>query len=141
MSMGAELDLWVLVLYMAGVVAWGAWLGRGNRGGADYFLGGRNLPWWAVMLSVVATETSTLTLLSVPGVAYLGTLAFLQLALGYLAGRAVVGSVTPARLPMPVGSRRAAGRAAAVGVVTPARFPMPVGSRRVRRGGRRSWAR
>lgn len=93
MSFRGGLDLWLLVLYMAGVVAWGAWLGRGNRGGADYFLGGRNLPWWAVMLSVVATETSTLTLLSVPGVAYLGTLAFLQLALGYLLGRAVVGWV------------------------------------------------
>ena len=84
------LDFAVLVLYMAGVILWGARLGRGNRGGTDYFLGGRNLPWWAVMLSVVATETSTLTFLSIPGVAYLGTLAFLQLAVGYLAGRAVV---------------------------------------------------
>ena len=84
------LDFAVLVLYMAGVTAWGAWLGRANRGGTDYFLGSRNLPWWAVMLSVVATETSTLTFLSIPGVAYLGTLAFLQLAIGYLAGRAVV---------------------------------------------------
>ena len=87
------LDLTVLVLYMLGVTAWGAWLGRANRGGTDYFLGSRNLPWWAVMLSVVATETSTLTFLSIPGVAYLGTLAFLQLAIGYLAGRAVVGWV------------------------------------------------
>ena len=85
------LDFAVLVLYMAGVTLWGAWLGRKNRGGTDYFLGSRNLPWWAVMLSVVATETSTLTFLSIPGVAYLGTLAFLQLALGYLVGRAVVG--------------------------------------------------
>lgn len=89
MSFGG-VDLAVLVLYMAGIIAWGAWLGRGNRGGTDYFLGSRNLPWWAVMLSVVATETSTLTFLSIPGVAYLGTLAFLQLAIGYLAGRAVV---------------------------------------------------
>ena len=89
MSFGGP-DLAVLVLYMVGITAWGAWLGRGNRGGTDYFLGSRNLPWWAVMLSVVATETSTLTFLSIPGVAYLGTLAFLQLALGYLAGRAVV---------------------------------------------------
>ena len=84
------LDFAVLVLYMVGVTVWGAWLGRANRGGTDYFLGSRNLPWWAVMLSVVATETSTLTFLSIPGVAYLGTLAFLQLAIGYLAGRAVV---------------------------------------------------
>ena len=78
---------------MVGVTIWGAWLGRANRGGTDYFLGSRNLPWWAVMLSVVATETSTLTFLSIPGVSYLGTLAFLQLAFGYLAGRAVVARI------------------------------------------------
>ncbi len=84
------LDLAVLVLYLALVTAWGAWLGRGQRGGRDYFLGNRNLPWGAVMLSVIATETSTLTFLSIPGVAYLGTLAFLQLALGYVVGRTVV---------------------------------------------------
>ena len=86
-------DFAVLAIYIVAVTAWGAWLGRGNRGGSDYFLGSRNLPWWAVMLSVVATETSTLTFLSIPGVAYLGTLAFLQLALGYLAGRIVVARV------------------------------------------------
>ena len=86
-------DLAVLLLYMTAVTAWGAWLGRANKGGSDYFLGSRNLPWWAVMLSVVATETSTLTFLSIPGVAYLGTLAFLQLALGYLVGRIVVARI------------------------------------------------
>lgn len=86
-------DLAVVVLYMAGVTTWGAWLGRGTSGGTGYFLGNRNLPWWAVMFSVVATETSTLTFLSVPGISYLGTLAFLQLALGYLAGRTVVAAV------------------------------------------------
>lgn len=86
-------DLAVVVLYMVGVTAWGAWLGRGTSGGTGYFLGNRNLPWWAVMFSVVATETSTLTFLSVPGISYLGTLAFLQLALGYLAGRALVAAV------------------------------------------------
>ena len=86
-------DFAVLVIYIVAVTAWGAWLGRANRGATDYFLGSRNLPWWAVMLSVVATETSTLTFLSIPGIAYLGTLAFLQLALGYLAGRIVVARV------------------------------------------------
>ena len=50
------LDLGVLVLYLLGVTAWGAWLGRGQKGGTDYFLGNRELPWAAVMLSVVATE-------------------------------------------------------------------------------------
>ena len=80
----------MLVFYLVGVTAWGAWLGRGQTGGRDYFLGNRELPWGAVMLSVVATETSTLTFLSIPGVAYLGTLAFLQLTFGYVAGRIVV---------------------------------------------------
>jgi SSS family transporter len=84
------LDVFVILAYLLGVTAWGAWLGRGQEGGTDYFLGNRELPWGAVMLSVVATETSTLTFLSIPGVAYLGTLAFLQLTVGYLAGRVVV---------------------------------------------------
>ena len=84
------LDLVVLVAYLVGVTAWGAWLGRGQKGGTDYFLGSRSLPWFAVMLSVVATETSTLTFLSVPGVSYAGALVFLQLTLGYLVGRVIV---------------------------------------------------
>jgi SSS family solute:Na+ symporter len=87
------LDLAVLLLYLGGVTAWGAWLGRGQTSGTDYFLGNRELPWGAVMLSVVATETSTLTFLSIPGVAYLGTLTFLQLTFGYLAGRIMVSLV------------------------------------------------
>jgi SSS family transporter len=85
-----SLDLVVIVGYLLAVTLWGAWLGRGQTGGTDYFLGNRELPWGAVMLSVVATETSTLTFLSIPGVAYLGTLTFLQLTVGYLVGRAVV---------------------------------------------------
>lgn len=84
------LDILILVGYLVGVTTWGAWLGRGQTGGSDYFLGSRNLPWWAVMLSVVATETSTLTFLSIPGVAYMGTLVFLQITFGYLIGRVAV---------------------------------------------------
>ncbi len=84
------LDITILVGYLIGVTVWGAWLGRGQTGGSDYFLGSRSLPWWAVMLSVVATETSTLTFLSIPGVAYMGSLAFLQITFGYLIGRVVV---------------------------------------------------
>ena len=87
------IDLFVLITYLLGVTAWGAWLGRGQRGGSDYFLGSRSLPWFAVMLSVVATETSTLTFLSIPGVSYTGSLVFLQLTLGYLVGRMVVAAV------------------------------------------------
>lgn len=89
MSFGT-LDLLVLVAYLLGITAWGAWLGRGQTSGTDYFLGSRSLPWVAVMLSVVATETSTLTFLSIPGVAYTGSLVFLQLTLGYLIGRVLV---------------------------------------------------
>jgi len=89
----APLDIVVLVAYLLGVTAWGAWLGRGQKGGTDYFLGSRSLPWLAVMLSVVATETSTLTFLSIPGVAYTGSLVFLQLTLGYLVGRVLVSVV------------------------------------------------
>ena len=87
------LDLVVIVLYLAA----SAWLGlrlsgkQGNLRG--YFLGDRDLPWWAVCFSVVATETSALTVISVPTVAYLGTLTFLQVALGYLLGRIVVAAV------------------------------------------------
>ncbi|MEX0935782.1 MAG: sodium:solute symporter [Gemmatimonadota bacterium] len=93
--MGAftALDLVVLLGYLLGVTAWGAWLGRNQKGGSDYFLGGRDLPWAAVLLSVVATETSTLTFLSIPGVAYLGNLGFLQLTIGYLVGRLLVAVV------------------------------------------------
>ncbi len=93
--MGAftAIDLGVLLVYLLGVTAWGAWLGRNQKGASGYFLGNRDLPWGAVLLSVVATETSTLTFLSIPGVAYLGNLGFLQLTLGYLAGRIVVSAV------------------------------------------------
>ncbi|WP_420633741.1 sodium:solute symporter [Candidatus Palauibacter sp.] len=72
------------------MTAWGAWLGRGARGGEEYFLGRRDLPWAIVLLSVVATETSTLTFLSIPGIAYGGSLAFLQIAAGYVLGRIAV---------------------------------------------------
>ena len=87
------LDLAVLLAYLAGITVWGARLGRGQSTGAEYFLGDRSIPWGAVMLSVVATETSTLTFLSIPGVAYGGSLVFLQVTLGYLAGRIVVAHV------------------------------------------------
>jgi len=90
---GSSLDFVVLLAYLGGVTAFGIYMGRGQTGGRDYFLGRRELPWVAVMLSVVATETSTLTFLSIPGVSYLGTLAFLQLTFGYLLGRIVVARV------------------------------------------------
>ncbi|MFZ5832664.1 MAG: transporter, partial [Planctomycetota bacterium] len=64
------IDAAILAAYLLGVVVFGVWLGRGQRSLADYLLGGRNIPWWAVLLSIVATETSTVTFLSVPGLAF-----------------------------------------------------------------------
>lgn len=89
----SPLDLVVLVLYAVGVVALGLRAGGRQRTADDYFLGGRDLPWGAACLSIVATETSTLTVIGVPAVAYGGSLVFLQLALGYLVGRVVVAGV------------------------------------------------
>lgn len=84
------LDFVVLVLYLLGVAVFGIWSGGRQEDTTDYFLGGRDLPWWAVCFSVVATETSTLTVIGTPAVAYLGSLTFLQLTFGYLLGRIVV---------------------------------------------------
>jgi SSS family transporter len=86
----APRDWIVAAAYLAGVVALGLWLGRKQQGASDYFLGKHQLPWWAVLVSVVATETSALTVISIPGIGYLGDLTFLQLALGYCVGRALV---------------------------------------------------
>ena len=83
-------DYAVIVIYLVGIATLGIWAGGSQKSTDDYFLGGRNLPWWAVCLSVVATETSTLTILSVPTVAYGGAMTFVQLAVGYLVGRTIV---------------------------------------------------
>ncbi|MDQ4084553.1 MAG: sodium:solute symporter [Actinomycetota bacterium] len=87
------LDLVVIVAYLAASAAVGLWLSGKQKDLKGYFLGNRDLPWWAVSLSVVATETSALTVISVPAVAYLGDFTFLQLAIGYLLGRVVVAFV------------------------------------------------
>ncbi len=87
------IDLLVIVVYLAASAWLGLRLSGKQRSLKGYFLGNRDLPWWAVCLSVVATETSALTVISVPTVAYLGTLTFLQVALGYLVGRVVVALV------------------------------------------------
>jgi SSS family solute:Na+ symporter len=87
------IDLAVIAVYVTGCTALGAWLGSRSQGLKGYFLGESNIPTWAVMISIVATETSIVTFLSVPGVAYDGDFRFLQLAFGYLLGRVVVAAV------------------------------------------------
>lgn len=81
------LDAVVVVLYLAGTTALGMWVGRRQAGARDYFVAGRQIPWWAVLFSIVATETSALTFISIPGLAYTGNLGFLQVVAGYIAGR------------------------------------------------------
>lgn len=82
---------WLIVgLYLTGVTVAGIVIARRQRTTVEYFLGGRTLPWWAVGCSIVASETSTLTFISVPGLAYRGDMHFLQLAFGYFAGRVLV---------------------------------------------------
>jgi SSS family solute:Na+ symporter len=73
--------------YLVGINFLGARLGRGQKNARDYFLGGHAMPWGTVMASIVATETSALTFLSVPGDAYASGYTFLQLVFGYVAGR------------------------------------------------------
>jgi SSS family solute:Na+ symporter len=85
-----SLDALVLVVYLVGTTALGMWLGRNQRDARDYFVAGQAIPWWAILFSVVATETSALTFISIPGLAYLGNFTFLQIATGYLLGRIVI---------------------------------------------------
>jgi len=89
MSVGA-VDLGVLAAYLAGVVLFGVWVGRGSRTAADYMVGDRHLPWWLILFSIVATETSTVTFLSIPGFAFSRDMTWLQIAVGFLIGRYAV---------------------------------------------------
>jgi SSS family solute:Na+ symporter len=84
------LDLIVIVVYLVAIAAIGLRLSGRQQSATAYFVGERDLPWWAVCFSVVATETSTLTVISVPGVAYMGAFGFVELAIGYLVGRSLV---------------------------------------------------
>lgn len=84
------IDYIVIVVYLVGVAYLGIRIAGKQTSTADYFLGGHDIPWWAVLFSVVATETSTLTFISIPAVAYGGNLTFLQITFGYIVGRILV---------------------------------------------------
>jgi len=96
------LDVLVLVTYLVGTTTLGLWLGRRQKDAKDYFVADRAIPWWAVMFSIVASETSALTFISMPGLAYgtkagVGDLGFLQIVAGYVIGRFVVAHALPIR--------------------------------------------
>ena len=84
------LDLAVLLVYLTGTTALGMWIGRNQKNATDYFVADRAIPWWAVLFSIVASETSALTFISIPGLAYTGNLGFLEVVAGYIVGRFVV---------------------------------------------------
>ncbi len=86
----SSLDLLVVAAYCAASLGVGLWVSRHQETVGDYFLGARNLPAWAILLSIVATETSAITVISIPGTGARGDLTFLQLALGFIVGRAAV---------------------------------------------------
>jgi solute:Na+ symporter, SSS family len=83
-------DYIIIAVYLIGVAAFGILSGGKQKSVKDYFLGSRTVPWWAVCFSIVAAETSTLTFISIPGLAYLTNLNFLQVTIGYLIGRILV---------------------------------------------------
>ncbi len=83
-------DYIIVFVYLVGVTAFGVMIGGKQKNAADYFVGGRNLPWLVVSFAVVATETSAITFISIPGLAYLTNLNFLQIAIGYIVGRIAI---------------------------------------------------
>ncbi len=86
------IDVAIVAAYLLVMLVVGVWVGRGQKSTKDYFLGDKSLPWWAVLLSIVATETSTVTFLSIPGMAFAagGDFRFLQITFGYIVGRIAV---------------------------------------------------
>jgi SSS family transporter len=86
-------DYAVVAVYLAAITLFGAWFARFQRSTATYFLADRSAPWWAICCTVVATETSTLSFIGVPALAYAGNMVFLQLALGYVIGRVLVSAI------------------------------------------------
>lgn len=88
-----KIDFAIIALYLIGITLFGLRFRKRQRTLRDYFLAGRDIPWWAIALSIVAAETSTLTIISIPGLAYDTNLAFLQVVMGYVVGRVVISFV------------------------------------------------
>jgi SSS family transporter len=84
------IDIIIIIAYLGGITWFGIKVAGKQVSTKDYFLGGQKIPWWVVCFSIVATETSSLTFISIPGLAYLTNLNFLQITLGYFLGRVVV---------------------------------------------------
>ncbi len=88
--MDRTFDYVIIVAFLIGVALFGMLKGGKQKTVEDYFLGSKSVPWWAVCFSIVAAETSTLTFISIPGLAYLTNLNFLQVTFGYFIGRIII---------------------------------------------------
>src|SRR5688572_15163361 len=86
-------DWLVIILYLGGIIGLGVWFGKDQRNTRDYFLGSRNIPWWGIGVSIVAAETSALTIIGVPAIAYGGNIMFIQMIVGYVIARIILAVV------------------------------------------------
>src|SRR4051812_2542720 len=86
-------DWLIIVAYLGGIIGLGVWFGHDQRNTRDYFLGSRNIPWWGIGLSIVAAETSALTIIGVPGIAYGTDISLVQMIIGYVLARIILAIV------------------------------------------------
>src|ERR1041385_5691116 len=86
-------DWVIIVVYLLGIILLGIWFGKDQATTRDYFLGSRNVPWWGIGLSIVAAETSALTIIGVPGIAYGSDISLLQMIIGYVIARVILAIV------------------------------------------------
>ncbi len=88
-------DWLVIIIYLGGIIALGMWFGKDQRNTRDYFLGSRNIPWWGIGVSIVAAETSALTIIGVPAYAFAkgGNIMFIQMIIGYVIARIILAVV------------------------------------------------
>ncbi len=85
---------WIVILaYLGGIIGLGVWFGKDQRNTRDYFLGSKNIPWWGIGVSIVAAETSALTIIGVPAIAYGGNIMFIQMIVGYVIARIILAVV------------------------------------------------
>src|ERR1700709_1126320 len=86
-------DWLVIVPYLLDIMGLGMWFGKDQCNTRDYFLGSRNIPWWGIGLSIVAAETSALTIIGVPAIAYGSNIMFIQMVIGYVIARIILAVV------------------------------------------------
>src|SRR6266704_433642 len=86
-------DWLVIAVYLVGIILFGLWFGKDQKNTRDYFLGSKNIPWWGIGLSIVAAETSALTIIGVPGTAYASNIGFIQMIAGYVIARIILAIV------------------------------------------------